>query len=226
LLIPVKGFLETTFIDWPGKIAAAVFLPGCNFRCPFCHNGELVTAAAALPEVDPEEVFGRIAELEWVDGLVVSGGEPTLQPGLVPFLRECARRGLPVKLDTNGSRPGLLGGILAAGLLAAVDMDVKAPLDEKAYAGMAGTGVVLEDIRRSIGLIAASGLPHRFRTTVVPGMIGREEVLRIREALPAASPLHLQAFDPRRTLDERLGEKTRKPTGDEMKALRRLAAAA
>ena len=224
--IGIKGFLETTFIDWPGKIAAAVFLSGCNFRCPFCHNGELVTGAEDIEDIPPETVFRRIAELEWVDGLVVSGGEPTLRAGLPAFLEECSSRSLPVKLDTNGSLPELLAELTGRRLVAAVDMDVKAPLDDESYRRLAGVKVKVEDIRRSMELIAASGLPHRFRTTVVPGLIGREEVQRIAAALPPSSPLVLQAFDPRRTLDASLGETGKKPTGDEMEELRQLVAAA
>jgi len=201
----IKGFLETSFLDWPGRLAAVIFLGGCNFRCPFCHNAELVLEPHRVPSIPLPAVLERLRGLRgWVDGIVVSGGEPTLSPRLPELLGRIRAAGFQVKLDTNGSRPEVLARLVGRSLVQAVDMDLKAPLEPAAYAALAGVPVGLELIRASLDIIGRSGLPHRFRTTYVPGLHDPASIGRLRAAVPAGSPFVLQGFDPRRVLDPAL----------------------
>ena len=215
----IKGFLETSFLDWPGRLAAVVFLGGCNFRCPFCHNAELVLEPRLLPSIPLDTVLERLRGLRgWVDGIVVSGGEPTFSPRLPELLGRFRAAGFDVKLDTNGSRPEILESLLMDRLVQAIDMDLKAPLEPALYASLAGVPVRLESIRASIELIRLSGLPHRFRTTYVPGLLDHAAIARLRGALPVGSPYVPQGFDPRRVLDPAL-QSVVAPTEEELSLL-------
>jgi len=202
----IKGFLETSFIDWPGHLCAVVFLGGCNFRCPFCHNHPLVLEPQGFETIPLDHVMRRLAEMRpWLGGVCVTGGEPTLAPDLAELLRAFKAAAIPVKLDTNGTRPEMLEGLLAEGLVAMVAMDVKAPLDQARYDACAGVAVDLAAIRRSISLIKESGLPHQFRMTVVPRLHREDDVRRWRETL-AGSPLKLQNFNPQSPLQPELSQ--------------------
>lgn len=196
------GFQRLSLLDYPGKVASLLFVRGCNFRCPFCYNPELVRGTA---EVSWEEILGYLRKRKgWLDGVVVTGGEPTLHPGLPEYLRELKAEGLSVKLDTNGSHPELLEELLREGLVDYVAMDVKAPLREEAYARAAGTVVPLDAIRRSLSLLLSSGVEYELRTTVVPTLLGEEDLLEIAGEIRGARRYYLQQF--RRTsshLDER-----------------------
>lgn len=216
----IKGFLETSFLDWPGRLAAVVFLGGCNFRCPFCHNAELVIEPHRLASIPLATVLGRLRALRgWVGGIVVSGGEPTLSPRLTELLGRIRAQGFDVKLDTNGSCPEVLAKLIARRLVQAIDMDLKAPLEPARYAALAGVPVRLELIRASIDLVRLSGLPHRFRTTYVPGLLDPAAIGRLRASTPPGSPHHLQGFDPRRVLDPAL-RCVAAPDSDQLRQLR------
>ncbi len=220
----VKGFLETSFLDWPGRMAAVVFLGGCNFRCPYCHNGELALGAGDLPDISTARVLSRLEELSgWVDAVVVSGGEPTLHGDLPALLETFREAGLDVKLDTNGSRPAVIGELIRRGLVQQVDMDLKAPLEKDKYALLAGVPVDIGAIAGSVSTIIGAGVPHRFRTTYVPGLLGREDLEAISAMIPRSSTYVLQAFRPGRTLDPRL-QSSLPPGGPEMELLREVAA--
>ena len=212
----IKGFLETSFLDWPGRLAAVVFLGGCNFRCPFCHNAEIVLAPHLVPSIALDDVLARLRPLRgWVDGVVVSGGEPTLSPRLAELLGRIRTEGFEVKLDTNGSCPDVLARLIGRSLVQALDMDLKAPLEPALYAALAGVPVRLELIRASIDLIRLSGLPHRFRTTYVPGLLDHAAIGRLRAAAPDGSPHVLQGFNPGRVLDPAL-RSVAAPAAEEM----------
>ncbi|MBL7140549.1 MAG: anaerobic ribonucleoside-triphosphate reductase activating protein [Planctomycetes bacterium] len=185
-LPPIAGYHPTTLLDWPGRLAAIVFLPRCNFRCPFCHAGHLLGDPAET--VPLEAVLAHLADREgWLDGVVVCGGEPTLWPTLGDLCRRFRDAGLPVKLDTNGTRPDVLAALLDAGLVDAVAMDVKAPLDAR-YARAAGVEAAdLQTLRRSIALLMASTAEVEFRTTVVPTLLAEAEIQAIGETLAAAA---------------------------------------
>jgi len=188
----IGGVQWTTLIDYPGKIAATLFTVGCNFRCPFCHNPELVDSDRLAPTLDEDEVLDRLRErVGFIDGVVISGGEPTIQSSFPSFVERVKRLGLLVKLDTNGSHPDVLGQLLAAHAIDYVAMDVKAPPDD--YEHLTGGFCDLDAIERAIDLIVERAPDYEFRTTVAPPL-GREDVLRIADRLSGARRYVLQAF--------------------------------
>ncbi|MEW6266947.1 MAG: anaerobic ribonucleoside-triphosphate reductase activating protein [Thermodesulfobacteriota bacterium] len=201
--LEIKGFLETSFLDWPGEVASVLFLSGCNFRCPFCHNHELVLNHQAHPTLDWREIEPRLARFDgWIDGVVVSGGEPTLSLGLESLLRRIKHLGLKVKLDTNGSRPSVLRSLIGQGLVDHVAMDVKGPLDEISYARATGRPGILEPVLESLEILAGSSRPYTLRTTVVPGLHSEKDVLLLAEQLQTRSAVwSLQSFNPADALD-------------------------
>jgi pyruvate formate lyase activating enzyme len=202
----IKGFLETSFIDWPGRSCGVIFLGGCNFRCPFCHNHPLVLQPQELLSLDLEDILGRLRPWRaWLGGVCVSGGEPTLSVELPELLRRLKAEGFRVKLDTNGSRPAVLANLLTAGLIDMIAMDVKAPLEQALYDRCCGVSVDLVRIRKSIDLLLTSGVAHQFRMTVVPGLHDAAVVRRWRQGLGAAADLKLQNYSPRSVLDPASG---------------------
>lgn len=203
--IPIKGFLETSFLDWPGKIVSVIFLPSCNFRCPFCQNATLVLKPQHLKTWPLPEVLQRIEELkDWIDGVCITGGEPTLQETLPDFIRIFKKRNLLVKLDTNGSYPHMIETLLKENLVDAIAMDVKAPLEEISYARLTGVPVDLKAIKKSIDVIRKSSIEKIFRITVVPEMLTEEDIYRVAEDLYPLNTLVLQQFSPENTLDSKL----------------------
>jgi pyruvate formate lyase activating enzyme len=203
--IGIKGFLETSFVDWPGKVAAVLFLPRCNFRCPFCHNHSLVENPEGYEDIPLAYIMARLAELGgWVDGVCISGGEPTIHPLLPSLIAKIKALGLAVKLDTNGTRPDVLKALIEAGLVDCVAMDVKAPLNETRYAAAAGRVVDLAAIQESISLLKQGKVEYYFRTTVVPALHKGEDLLHIAHHLSGSSSLTLQNFSPEDPLDQRL----------------------
>lgn len=163
----IQGFQKTTLLDYPGHVAATVFMGGCNFRCPFCHNGNLVLNPMENSALDPREVLGFLQKRKGIlEGVCVTGGEPTLSPELPQFLMAIKDLGLKVKLDTNGYRPDVLEALLTQELLDYVAMDIKgAP---EAYPAICGLpSLDLERIRTSVCLLKNGPIPYEFRTTVV-----------------------------------------------------------
>lgn len=199
-MVAVKGLEKFAPKDFPGFIASTVFLGGCNFRCPYCHNAELVLRPERLADI-PLDFF--LAYLDsrkgWLEGICVTGGEPLLADEIESFLTVIKQRGLLIKLDTNGSRPDRLEGLLEAGLVDRLAMDIKAPLVR--YREVTGSKVNADDIARSASILRDSGLPYLFRTTVVPGLIGVEDIEAIGRWLEGAAVYQVQQFSPVGTLD-------------------------
>jgi len=194
------GLQKLTLIDYPGKIACTVFTIGCNFRCPFCHNPELVDRAISkLSEIIEEEDFFSFLESRrgLLDGVCITGGEPTLQPDLPEFIKKIKKLGFLVKLDTNGTNPEMLVKLLEENLLDYIAMDVKAPLKvSSSYKNATGTNLNLDGIRRSIKLIMGSGIDYEFRTTIVPGLHTEDGILSLAEEIRGAKKYYLQQFRP------------------------------
>ena len=201
----LAGFLPLSLCDYPGRVAAVVFTQGCNFRCPWCHNGHLLPLAPD-PEnrVSEAQVLAVLAERSnRVSGVVVSGGEPTLQPALPRFLRQLKALGLDVKLDTNGSRPDVLRRLLKERLLDYIAMDIKAPWSK--YVALTGVpGCDVDAVQDSMALIASSGVPHQFRTTRVDPLISEVEYRDIQAQIPRGSPHTWQTFRPDYSCDPSL----------------------
>ncbi len=187
----IGGLQKLTTIDYPGKLAAVVFTQGCNFRCGYCHNPGLVIPkeyCSALPE---EEVMAFLrSRQEYLEGVVVTGGEPTIQEGLISFLDQLKRLGYLVKLDTNGSRPEVLKQVISLRLVNYVAMDVKASLIR--YNEVTNVPVSTEKIKESIRLILEAGIPHEFRTTVVKAFHSAGDLLEIRSLVEGARQYNLQ----------------------------------
>lgn len=195
----IGGFLKQSLIDWEGRLAAVVFTKGCNFRCGYCHNPSLVVPELLNrePDVPEEEVFAYLsARREWLDGVVVTGGEPTLQKDLPDFLERVRALGLPVKLDTNGTHPEVLSELFRKKLVNFVALDVKHFVTREDYARVTPTVTAadVEAIRRTLVLLRAHGEVGRlFRTTLVPGIHTPEMVQRLSEMF-APDRVRFQAF--------------------------------
>jgi pyruvate formate lyase activating enzyme len=199
---PVKGFLETSFVDWPGYICSVLFLPHCNFRCGYCHNADLVLHPDSIENISLDAVMSRLRRLKgWIDGVCVSGGEPTLHSFLPHLLAAIKQEGFFTKLDTNGSTPQLLSELISDQLVDYIAMDIKAPLDEEAYCKVSGVPGVTEKVKQSIGVIIKGTVPYEFRFTVLPTYHQPQDIYRVAEELSGAAKLTLQNFKQAHTLD-------------------------
>ena len=197
----IGGWVPISLCDYPGRVASVVFTQGCNFRCPYCHNRALLPCVRDAQQLlDPELLLSKLHQRrQQISAVVVSGGEPTLQPELPAFLTSLKSQGLAVKLDSNGSRPELLAELIQGELIDFIAMDLKASFAE--YSQLAGVLVDTRRVQRSLELIASSGLEHEFRTTVVPGLHQPGEVARCRALVPTGSPYRTQVFRPAPSLD-------------------------
>jgi pyruvate formate lyase activating enzyme len=200
------GLVPTTLIDYPGQIASTVFTIGCNFRCPYCHNRELVLGEKeSLSAYSVQEVLDQIGvdEDTWIDGVCITGGEPLMSPGIETAVCRFKTAGLKVKIDTNGGFPEKLQRLIEEGLVDYVAMDVKAPLEEKGYSKAIGlpAGRWLNAVRESIGILHQAPIPSEFRTTCVPGLHKPETVAAIARDISPCQRYYLQKFRPHNTLD-------------------------
>ena len=190
----ICGIQGISVIDFPGKIASVVFLGGCNFRCPFCHNPELVLRAESQPETFLDDALRTVERRrELVDGVVVTGGEPLINgEELFALLRRLHDSGFAVKLDTNGYEIDALREVLKTGLVDFVAMDVKTSLDK--YEAAAGRALDAGRVRDAIAAISGSGIYHEFRTTCVPGLVELDDVQSIARILGRSERYVLQQF--------------------------------
>ncbi len=198
----IKGFISTSLVDWPGYLCSIVFLGGCGFRCPACHNAKLVLNPEAVPDYPLEEICAKLSNRSnWIDGVTVSGGEPTTHKTLPHLLEILVEYGVKIKLDTNGSNPQMLEDLIHSGLIHAVAMDVKAPLKSAVYSTVAGVPVNIDLIKRSIRIITSSPVEVTFRTTVIPGLVEEPELERIRDELGDVPRFIVQSFRSTETLN-------------------------
>lgn len=203
----IKGFLETSFVDWPGKMASVVFLPHCNFRCPYCHNHDLVLHPDNFPTVPLPHILQQIRKYKgWIDGVCITGGEPTLLTDLTQLIKCFKNEHMLIKLDTNGSHPEVLEQLIQDHLVDYIAMDVKAPLDHESYSHCCGVSVDLKKIRQSIALLQKNLPCYEFRVTVVPTLLTREDLLTLAHELEGSARLTLQNFNPTHPLDPELKE--------------------
>lgn len=205
-MIEIGGIQKSTLIDYPGRLAAIVFLVGCNFRCPFCYSSELV-----LPEKIKEhpktsiDAFLDFLEKrkELLDGIVICGGEPTIHDDLPSFLEKIREFGYSLKLDTNGSNPKMLKSLIEDGLIDYVAMDVKSSKEN--YQKAAGVKINIKNIEESVDILKESKIDFEFRTTVVPGITDKEDVLKIAKWISPAKKYYLQNFKNEKILNEKMG---------------------
>ena len=198
---PVAFFLRSSLIEWEGELSAVACLQGCNLRCPMCHSHRFLRVCEPEARADAEEIVSHVLSSDgFLDGLVVSGGEPTIHAGLPEFLGLFRENGIRVKLDTNGTNPRLLRSLIDESLADYVAMDLKAPLDG-AYSTAAGKELDPGVIRQSIALLKEGRVEYEFRTTVVPALLGLEGLRRMGEAVSGAERWFLQQFEPADCLD-------------------------
>lgn len=203
----IGGVQKSSLIDFPHKIAAIVFTQGCNFSCGYCHNPELI-------DFSLKSHFGYNEFFEFLntrkgklDGVVLTGGEPTLQSSLRDFIIRIKELGFEVKLDTNGTNPSVLEKLISENLLDYIAMDIKAPWEK--YALITRTEIATENLKKSVDLIMSSKVDYEFRTTVVKSQLSFEDFEKIGEQINGAKRYYLQKFVPSKILDKSLeNEKT------------------
>jgi pyruvate formate lyase activating enzyme len=196
----IGGFQSFSLNEFPGRIAAVVFCQGCNFRCPYCHNPELVDPARYSQPWPEKRVMDELAARRGrLQGVAISGGEPVLQEDLEAFIRKVHGLGFAVKLHTNGSDPDTLARLLEAGLLDYVGLDVKAP--PAAYPTLTRSQVSPQTITRSISTVLSSGVDHEFRTTWAPSLLSKNDILEIAGMVRGCRSWIIQRFVPSKPLD-------------------------
>jgi pyruvate formate lyase activating enzyme len=206
------GLIKTTLIDYPGEVAATIFVPGCNFRCPYCHNPELVYGRLDENAMTMSEIVSFLDTRRAVlGGVCISGGEPLLTDRIFDLVRIVRKTDLKVKIDTNGSFPARLSRLIAGSAVDYIAMDIKT-IPSRYHLVSPATNFRIPDdsttredpfdpVRQSVGIVSRSGLPHHFRTTVVPGIVGPTEMEEICGLIPEGAHLVLQQFRPKITLD-------------------------
>lgn len=190
----IHGLNKTTLLDYPEHVAATIFTGGCNFCCPFCHNGELVLRPQEFPLLSEDEVLAFLKKRKGIlTGVCITGGEPTLQPDLPVFIERIKEMGYLVKLDTNGYRPGVLRMLLEKGLLDYAAMDIKS--SKAGYATAAGKeNLDIAQIEESADILKEGRIPYEFRTTVVKELHTKEDFIAVGEWLAGAEAYFLQAY--------------------------------
>ena len=193
-MMQIHGFQKLTLVDFPGRVAAILFTGACNFRCPFCQNASLVLHPDTEPMIDDDEIFSYLRKRKgMLDGVVVTGGEPTLQPDLLGYLSRLKEEGYAVKLDTNGYRPDVMKEAVRCGLVDYIAMDIKNSLSRYAVtAGLPGLDTSL--IEESIGYLLEGHVPYEMRTTVVHELHSDEDFEEIGQMCRGAASFYLQTF--------------------------------
>lgn len=197
----VGGFQKCSMIDYPDKLSAIVFSQGCNFRCPYCHNPELVVPEKFNVPMREDEIIDflktRIGKL---DGVVLTGGEACLQNNIIEFARKIKDLGFLIKLDTNGSKPDVIEKFLSENLIDYIAMDIKT--SPAKYNDFFASKISFSSVLASINLIMNSGLDYEFRTTVVKSLLSKEDFIKIGELIRGAKTYYLQKFVPTKLFDE------------------------
>ena len=211
----IAGFQKNSFIDYPGKMAAVIFTPGCNLNCYYCHNRSLIQGDSVKRLYHPDVVLDFLEKRSgFLEGVVITGGEPTLQKGLEDFIRAIRGLGYAIKLDTNGTNPDILKNLIGKGLLDYVAMDIKAP--ENRYEEICGTEIIWKDIERSIQILLKGDIEYEFRTTLAPDLM-EEDVLEMAKLIQGARLYALQQYrrpDTEDFWDDRLNKPAH--TGEEI----------
>ena len=201
MALEIKGMIETSFLDWDGQIVTTLFVPKCNFRCPFCQNSALIERPDEFETID----FARIKRFlkqnkNFIDGVCLTGGEPLVYSDIGELISKVRDLGMKIKLDTNGSFPQVLNKLINDGLIEHIAMDIKAPLNQEAYERCSGAKINLDHLRESIELIMSSDIDYEFRTTVVPTLLEEKDILMICKDIEGAKKYVLQQFVPEHSL--------------------------
>lgn len=204
----IGGLQKFSMIDYPDKVACIVFTQGCNFRCPYCHNPELVKPEMFGESLNEEDFFDFLKErVGKLDAVSITGGEPTLQYDLIEFIKKIRDLGFLIKLDTNGTNPDMLKEIIDQKLVSYLAMDIKAPFSK--YEEITKMPVNIEKIKQSVEMIKNSGIDYEFRTTLVKNLLSPEDIVQIGRDIAGAKQYFLQKFVSTKTVDEKvLNEET------------------
>jgi len=203
--LPIKGFIETSFLDWKGQLASVMFSGGCNFRCPYCHNSNLVLNHDKMEDIPFEYIISTLRKFKtWVERVVITGGEPTIHMSLFHTIGQIKKEGIRIKLDTNGSSPSVLKGLVKDGLIDYIAMDIKGPIDR--YRRWCGIKVDTKKIEESIQFIMEGDVDYEFRMTVVPFLHREEDVYETVEYVKNAKRFYVQEFKPKNTLNPHFAE--------------------
>ena len=200
----IGGFEKLTLVDYPGKVAATIFTVGCNFRCPFCHNPELVLPELIQeqPKILEQDILEFLQKKQGlIQGICITGGEPTLQSDLKDFILKIKNLGYAVKLDTNGSNPQVLQELINEKLVDYVAMDIKTSLEKYDLCTLGQ--VSPENIIASIQLLKQSNIDYEFRTTMAPGIVEEKDILKIVELIKGSPRYFLQRFKPSKSIDNK-----------------------
>ncbi|GMQ57153.1 anaerobic ribonucleoside-triphosphate reductase activating protein [Vallitalea sediminicola] len=189
----IKGFTKTTLLDYPGHIASTIFTGGCNFNCPYCHNGDLVTSHKNLDNITEQSILDHIKKrCGIINNICISGGEPTLQPDLISFLQKIKKHPIKIKLDTNGSNPSIIKSAYENDLIDYIAMDIK---NSKAkYALTVDRKINITDIEESIEYIKTCGIDYEFRTTVLKEFHTIDDIISIGEWLNGSKRFFIQQY--------------------------------
>lgn len=206
-MVNIKGIQKTSLIDYLPYVVSTVFLGKCNFRCPYCHNPDLVLNHLKLKGVEEDEFLKELASRgKWIDGVCITGGEPTISEDLYSFIEKIKKLNFRVKLDTNGTNPLIISELIKNELVDYIAMDIKGPLDR--YEEIVRRKVDISDIKKSVKLIMDSSIDYEFRTTFVPALLGKEDVILIGRWLSGASKYVIQQFrNNKPTVDKSFSEK-------------------
>ncbi len=210
----IGGLQKITLIDYPGKLAATIFVCGCNFRCPWCYSPELVLPEKIKdqPKITEKDLFAFLQSKKGLlDGIVICGGEPCLNKDLPQFIKKIKELGYAVKLDTNGSNPEMLKKLIGEKLIDYVAMDIKAPKEK--YEMLTGKEINIRDIEKSINILKENKIDYEFRTTIVPGLLEKDDIVKIANWISGARKYYLQNFRPEKNIDPKFKEL--KPYSDE-----------
>jgi len=215
----IGGFQKFSLIDYPGKICAIIFTQGCNFRCPYCHNPELVNPKLFQEPIDADDIFRFLEKRKGkLDAVEITGGEPTLQPDLIEFMRKIKAMGFLIKLDTNGTNPEVVEKIIKNKLVDYIAMDVKAPLEK--YEKVVRAKVDKQKIKEAISLIMNSHIDYEFRTTVTKSILTKEDIIDIAKTIKGSKLYVLQKFIHSKILDPSLAKRAKTFSDAELEAIR------
>lgn len=213
----IGGIEKLSLLDYPNKLAAIVFTMGCNFRCGYCHNPELVDPKQFPPALREESVLDFLEKRRGIlDAVVITGGEPTLYPDLASFIRQVKDMGFLVKLDTNGTFPSRVRPLIEAKLIDYLAMDIKGSPEK--YSLITGAKIHLNNIEESVRMIMESGLPYEFRTTVVPRYFEKKDFEAMGKMISGAKQYYIQQFRAQKTLS--LNEKEKAFSPEELESFR------
>ncbi|MBU0478556.1 anaerobic ribonucleoside-triphosphate reductase activating protein [bacterium] len=193
----IKGFIQTSLLDWDGKIVSTLYTPHCNFRCPYCQNAGLIITPQKLETISFRVIKEYLLKNNrWIDGICLTGGEPCMYKDLPKFIQKIRELDVMVKLDTNGGFPDMLAEVIKRKLVNYIAMDIKAALDFTSYSKSTGikNPLILEKVKDSIRLIMESDIDYEFRTTVVPTLHKEGDILRIAEFIKGAKKYAMQNF--------------------------------